>query len=216
MKKKAFGMFAVCCFPQTFVITCISRTVRLGLVGLLASALVSCALPTGDTSDLPNQIGLAPEQQSSLPPEAVVQSFFEDFNFAFNDPLLLEDVDRRGQWIDQLVSYFVPSERIEHRSLFAEAFRTYSTGQYLLGGNNETMTLEVRFDEETIESEITDNRALVRLPDAVVCVIITSGAATADDTCDDESDLDTLIGTEDGAVPLIRVGGRWFLTSDVE
>lgn len=199
----------------TFVLTCISCAVRLGLIGLLASVLVSCALPTGDTSDLPSQIGLPPEQQASLAPEAVVQSFFEDFNFAFNDPLIFEDADRRVQWIDQLVSYFVPSERIEHRSLFAEAFRTYSTGQYLLGGNNETMMLEVRFDEETIESEIIDNRALVRLPDAVVCVIITSGAATADDTCDDESGLDTLIGTEDGAVPLIRVGGRWFLTSDV-
>ncbi|MCG8350953.1 MAG: hypothetical protein MI924_24540, partial [Chloroflexales bacterium] len=76
-------------------------------------------------------------------PEAVAESFFEDFNLALSDPKLGE-TETRLSWSERLASYFAPAERIDQRIAFGQMLVNFNASQYQLG-EGQRLVFEVSF-----------------------------------------------------------------------
>jgi hypothetical protein len=178
------------------------------VAGLLIPALLAFAA-CGLTSE---EVVVGGEQGggSEIGPEQVAENFFEDLQSALKDPQLAND-DKRGQWVERLSSYFAPNERDDQRIALSSALDNFVAGLDKLAAN-ESLTLELRFDgvEKVSQSE---SRAMIRPINGSIYVLITratdSGIATL---YEDNVGLDELLGSQDGAVPVIRVGRAWYLT----
>jgi hypothetical protein len=177
------------------------------VLGLLAVALFLAAC-SGVT---PGQTTVQGDQSGGgLLPEAVAQSFFEDLRSALQDREITKD-DRRGVWVERLAGYFAPNERDDQRIALRTALDSFVTGRGDLEPN-ETLTLEVRFDNVEKVSE-SSNRAMVRLVNGSIYVLITrttdKGVVTL---YQDDVGLDRIFGSPDGSIPVIRIGRTWYLT----
>jgi hypothetical protein len=175
------------------------------LVFVVLLALAGCSLgaPGAAVS------GQAPGGGASKP-EEVVQSFFEDLRDALKDPALEND-ERRGQIAEQLANYFAPNERDDQRVALRDALDSFVHGLGRLDPS-ERLTLEVRFEHFQKLSE-DDDHALIRPVNGSIYVLISrttnSGVVTI---YEDSVGFDKILGREDGAVPVVRIGRSWFLT----
>jgi hypothetical protein len=151
------------------------------------------------TVSLDEDIGLG-----GVTPEAVVESFLEDFNTALADPALSEPTARQV-WANRLASYFAPSERADQRLVMREMFDSFARNnlQPVRGSKAEVVitydrTRANRIDEMTALVEVV---MTVRWRDAAGNVVFERSGA-----------LLRLIGREANGLPVIRVDGRWYLT----
>jgi uncharacterized lipoprotein YajG len=192
--------------PPTFQ-TASKRLFEKSLVVILVIllALAGCALPSNQTTVRGEQTA-----GSDLPPDRVAENFFDDLQRALKDQQLASD-DKRGQWAEQLASYFAPSERDNQRIALRSMLDNFVAGLGELE-SNEQMTIELKFDGVETVSE-NGNRALVRLVNGSINVLITrtteAGAVTL---YKDDVPLAKIIGGENGTVPVVRIGRAWYLT----
>ncbi|MGQ9480339.1 hypothetical protein [Chloroflexus sp.] len=153
-------------------------------------------------ADLEEDIGLG-----GVTPEAVVESFLEDFNTALADPMLREPTARQV-WASRLASYFAPSERADQRLLMQEMLNGFvnSNVQPARGSRAEVVitydrTRVLQADDLTALVEVVNGVITVRWRDAEDNVILERNGA-----------LLRLIGRETNGLPVVRVDGRWYLT----
>jgi hypothetical protein len=177
---------------------------RLLLATALLVLLAACGgLPSEAVPD-EAQIG-----GGGLSPESVTRSFFEDFGRALKDPNLADETIRNS-WVERLAGYFAPNERDALRETLESALASFAYDRAQLAAD-ETLTIEIRFDEPRSVRE--GDRALVKLPNASIFMQI---ARLTDHGpvpyYEQPISLDRVIGRDDGAVPAIRIGDRWFLT----
>ncbi|MBK9714699.1 MAG: hypothetical protein IPO81_25850 [Kouleothrix sp.] len=173
------------------------------LVALLL-ALAGCAMPRQET---PSQID---QPGGGVNPESVTQSFFEDLGSALKDPQLADD-DKRGAWAERLAGYFAPAERDDQRIALGSALDNFASGLGKLE-DNESLTLELRFERVVKISEAND-RARVRPVNGSIYVLITRSTTAGVVTLyEDNVSLDKIIGGDDGAVPVVRIGRTWYLS----
>lgn len=140
-------------------------------------------------------------------PEAVVESFLEDFNAALADPALREAATRQ-MWANRLASYFAPGERTDQRQAmremldgFANANTRPARGSRAEVAISYDRTRVLRTDERTALVEIVNAVMTVRWRDSEGNVVLERSSA-----------LLRLIGREESGLPVIRVDGRWYLT----
>lgn len=174
------------------------------LLAVLLLALAGCALSPQET---PSQID---QPGGGVNPEFVTQSFFEDLGSALKDPQLADD-DKRGAWAERLAGYFAPVERDNQRIALGSALDSFASGLGKLE-DNESLTLELRFERVEKISE-TNDRARVRPVNGSIYVLITRSTAAGVVTLyEDNVSLDKIIGGDDGAVPVVRIGRTWYLS----
>jgi len=175
------------------------------LVILVLLALAGCSLgaPSAAVS------GQVPGGGASTP-EEVVRAFFEDLRAALKDRTLAND-ERRGQIAEQLANYFAPNERDDQRVALRSALDSFVIGQGKLDPS-EQLTLEVRFEDFQKLFE-DDDRAMIRPVNGSIYVLISRTTSTGVVTeYEDSVGFDKILGREDGAVPVVRIGKSWFLT----
>lgn len=144
-------------------------------------------------------------------PESVVVSFFEDLGDALKDPSL-GSAERRGYWVDRLAGYFAPNERDDQRLALREALGSFAGDLEQLEAD-ETLTLELRGFERVRKVSEEGERATVQLPEATLYMLITRATESGPVTIYEQPiALSRLIGSAQNTVPLVRVGGRWYLT----
>ena len=180
------------------------RATRLLFVVLLL-ALAACGAAPGDAVSQADLAG-----GSRFGPESVAENFFKDLRDALKDPALADDAGR-SKWAEKLANYFAPNERDDQRVALRDALDSFVQGLGRLD-SSERLTLEVRFDNFQKVSE-TDDRALIRPINGSIYVLISrttnSGVVTI---YEDSVGFDKILGREDGAVPVVRIGRSWFLT----
>jgi hypothetical protein len=175
--------------------------VAIALLALLL--LAACGVTPGQATIQGSQGG------GSVSPEAVTESFFADLKQALKDPRLSDD-SRRGEWVEQLASYFAPNERDDQRIALRAALDSFATGLGKLEPN-EHLTLDLKIEGHQKVYE-TSNRAMVRLINGSIDVLITrTTSAGVQNLYEDSVPLDRIIGN-DGAVPVVRIGRSWYLT----
>ncbi|MFO7169736.1 MAG: hypothetical protein DIU80_017075 [Chloroflexota bacterium] len=189
-----------------------NRIIPLAAAALtLLFALAGCGTvpqPRAVPRVAPQEIG------GGFDPQQVVASFFGDLDDALHDPDL-RDATRRSYWVERLASYFAPNERDDQRVILSQALTSFVQDMAQLA-EDETLTLELRgFDnvEELPTDPADGQRATVRLPDAEIYMLITRAGPNGPVTIyEDTVGLDQLIGNPGKTVPLVNVGGRWYLT----
>lgn len=170
---------------------------------------------------LVNGCGTVPEGQAAREgvagvgaetPELIVASFFSDLAAALEDPALADPEVRRRR-AAELASYFAPNEREDQRDALNAAFLGLSAGRAQLAEGLE-LTLKLNFNSQQIRT-LGDggDQALVQMIDASLVRTVTR-TTDGGTFIEDEQivPLDRLIGRPDGAVPVVRIGDRWFLT----
>jgi hypothetical protein len=182
-----------------------TRAALLALLVLLA-ALSGC----GQVSETPTPA--AAESSGVNNPEPVVESFFEDLGAALNDPQLAQ-TDRRAYWVEQLAGYFAPNERDDQRLALREALGSFAEDLTRLE-SGEALTIEMHGFAQGRKSLSDDGlRATVELPDATITMLITQASDRGPITIYEQPiALSQVIGSSDNSVPLVRIGGRWYLT----
>jgi len=151
-----------------------------------------------------------PAGGSRFGPESVAENFFKDLHDALQDPKLADDATR-SRWAEKLANYFAPNEREDQRVALSTALDDFVSGRGRLE-QNESLTIDVRFGDVVKISE-NGNRALVRLTDASIYILITRTTDRGFVTLyEDDVPLSKIIGDTNGAVPVIRIGRTWFLT----
>jgi hypothetical protein len=145
-------------------------------------------------------------------PEPVVESFFEDLGKALNDPQLAND-ERRSYWVEQLAGYFAPGERDDQRLALREALGSFA-GDLSRLEDGEVLKIEMRGFRDSRKSLSADGtRATVELPDATISMLITQASDKGPITIYEQPiALSRIIGNATNSVPLVRIGGRWYLT----
>jgi hypothetical protein len=173
---------------------------------MLALALCGC----GQISATPTPA--AAEVSGVNNPEPVVESFFEDLGAALNDPRLAE-AERRTYWVEQLAGYFAPNERDDQRLALREALGSFAEDMAKLA-DGEALTIEMHGFTQGRKSLSDDGmRATVELPDATITMLITQASDRGPITVYEQPiALSQVIGSSDNSVPLVRIGGRWYLT----
>jgi hypothetical protein len=153
-------------------------------------------------------------------PRAAVEGFFEDLNKALADPRLAEDYETRVRWAEQLAGYFAPVERQRQRIAMGRMLDDVAASLRKLAdeaGPDEQMQvlLEARLQPtelRVLSQEAT--RAELHLGAATLHLKIARLRDGRQDPIYEQSEpLYRLLGRNDGSVPLVRVDGRWFLSS---
>ncbi|MBX0327121.1 hypothetical protein K2Z83_05420 [Oscillochloris sp. ZM17-4] len=166
---------------------------------LLILALAGCAAPAGLASDSASGGGPTPE--------GVVESFIEDLNSALRDPSLGNVEARRG-WAERLAGYFAPGERVDQRAAFSDTLAGFAdTSTSPVVGTK--ATLEITYSRAELLSRSGDE-ALVRVVDGAFNLrwLDDTGEVLRERT----GSLAEVIGQKDDGLPVIEVGGLWFLT----
>ncbi|NTV65515.1 MAG: hypothetical protein HGA65_18550 [Oscillochloris sp.] len=168
------------------------------LVGWL---LAGCANPPDDLADdAATGVG-----RSS--PEAAVDGFLEDLNFALRDPSLITTETQRS-WAERLAGYFAPGERLDQRVAFSEMLAGFAdTIQNPVVGAK--ATLEITYSRLELISRNGDS-ALVRVVDGSFHLrwLNVQGDVVRERT----GGLTDVIGQQSGGIPVIQVDRLWFLT----
>lgn len=186
---------------------------KLLALGLSAVVLAGCAsqAPAVRQDELPGAGGSIPE--------AAVEGFFEDLNRALADPSLGDD-ETRERWAETLAGYFAPSERIRQRAALARTLDAFlvSVDKAAAEGQPDEqtlVTLEIQPQPvmvRTLRQQAT--RAEVELVDARLYLKIMRVQGDRQRVIWEQTEpLQQLIGRQDGSVPLVRIDGRWFLSS---
>lgn len=144
-------------------------------------------------------------------PEAVTESFFEDFNLALSDPDLDKDETRRS-WSERLASYFAPAERIDQRIALGQMLAKFDASQHQLE-EGQHLVFEVSFTAVEVV-ERADDQARVRLIDGKLHVrrVLEHDDGNLEILREQERPLMETIGQTSGTIPVLRVNGLWFLT----
>lgn len=175
------------------------------LIVLVLLALAGCSFAPGQAAAPSGAVG-----GSDIGPDRVAENFFDDLASALKDSQIGDD-DKRGAWVDRLANYFAPSERDDQRIALRSALDNLVAGRGKLAPN-ETMSIDLRFDRIEKISQ-SDDRATVRPVNGSIYILITrttdAGVATL---YEDTVTLDKIIGSQDGSVPVIRIGRAWYLT----
>lgn len=167
--------------------------------------LAACGATPGETPATVAQTG-----GGGIGPEAVAHSFFADLSAALKDSTLVRD-ESRSYWVERLSGYFAPNERDDQRELLSNTLASFADGVSQLNPD-QTMTLDLRFDGVEKVSIDGDN-ALVRPRNADIYLVIAHTTDRGPITDYEQTiSLDTIIGRADGAIPVVRIGDRWFLT----
>jgi hypothetical protein len=167
-------------------------------------ALAGCSLGQAEAPQQDIQSG------GGISPERVAEDFFDDLGNALKDPQLAND-DKRSQWAERLAGYFAPSERDDQRIALRSSLDSFVAGLGELDPN-EDLTLELRM-EGIAKVDESGDRATVRPINGSIYILITRTANGGVSTLyEDTVALDKVIGGQDGAVPVVRIGRSWFLT----
>lgn len=165
---------------------------------LLAFGLAGCAAE-------PVEQELAGTGNSTA--EGIVESFLEDLNMALADPKLADAAVRRS-WAERLAGHFAPSERADQRAAMAAMLASYvdTAARPAVGSK---VSLEIGFSHVEQLSNNGDE-ALIRVVDGTITLrwLNESGEVVRERS----GPLTELIGEERGGLPVLRVGGRWFMT----
>lgn len=186
-----------------------SSILRAAIITLIM-LLAACGPAPGDSGSQVDTSG-----GSRISPDIVARRFFEDFGKALSDPDL-KNATRRSKLAEHLAEYFVPNERDDQRVALNTALDSYADGLARLNAN-QTLTLELRITEVRILSENGD-RALVRPVNGTATASIYLLIAHTDDRgavipeFEQEIGFDKMIGNADGAIPVVKIGDRWYLT----
>jgi hypothetical protein len=173
-------------------------SLRLLLALLLALGLWGCAAE-------PAEPELAGAGGSS--PQNIVESFLEDLNLALADKNL-DNANVRRSWAEILAGHFAPSERADQRTAMQDMLAAYAdTAARPAVGSKVSLTITFT-RTEVISSD--DNEALVRVVDGVLVLrwLDESGEVVRERT----GGLTELLGQTSGGLPVLRVGGSWFMT----
>jgi hypothetical protein len=164
----------------------------------LAVALAGCAA--------------APAEQElagagSPTPQGAVESFLAMLNKALADPGLGQ-AEARRVWSERLASYFAPSERADQRAAMGELLAQFAdaAARPAFGSKVE---LEVTYSGVELLSGGGDE-AVVRVVDGVLALrwVDENGEVVRERS----GALTDLIGQASGGLPVLRVGGAWFMT----
>lgn len=175
-----------------------ARGQRLSAIALLLLLLLAgCAAPPAEES----ASGGGPT------PEGVVDSFIEDLNHALQDPSL-GNPNTQHNWAERLAGYFAPGERIDQRAAFSAAlagFADTSTNP-VIGSRAE---LAISYSRVELISR-DGNQALVRVIDGSFELrwLDDQGQVLRERS----GGLTEVIGLPAAGLPVIEVGGLWFLT----
>ena len=144
-------------------------------------------------------------------PERMAANFFEDLRTALKDPQL-DNEQKRSAWVEQLSSYFAPSERPDVRVALSASLETFADGRTQLAPN-EDMTLDLRFDGVELV-DVSGARARVRPVNGSIDVLITRTTDTGSvyTLFEQSKSLNEIIGSPDGVVPAVRIGSTWYLS----
>ena len=176
------------------------------IVAVLAALLASCgAVPQPSPAPV-EQLG------GGISPETVTLDFFKDLGDALRDPNLRSD-DRRAYWVDRLAGYFAPNERDDQRLALREALGSFAHDLEGLA-EDEKLTIELRgFDLVEGDVAADGRQATVRLPEATIYMLITRATDQGPLTIYEQPiGFDRVIGSPEKSVPLVKIGGRWYLT----
>jgi hypothetical protein len=171
---------------------------RLLLALLLALGLTACAAE-------PVEQELAGTGNSTA--QGIVESFLDDLNTALADPALGSQAGRRS-WAERLAGHFAPSERADQRAAMGAMLAAYAdTAARPAVGSK--VSLQVGFSHVELITSSGDE-ALVRVVDGAIVLrwLNDDGEVLRERT----GALTELIGEERGGLPVLRVGGRWFMT----
>jgi hypothetical protein len=183
----------------------VTRHASFIILALALLLLAACGAAPGETTQPAEQTGVG-----GISPEAVAHSFFEDLGAALKDPVLGRD-ETRSYWVERLSGYFAPNERDDQREILSSTLASFADGVGQLNPD-QTLTLELRFDGVEKISGNGDS-AMVRPLHAAIYLVIAHTTDRGPVTDYDQTiGLDKIIGREDGAIPVIRIGDRWFLT----
>jgi hypothetical protein len=184
------------------------RVCMLLCVVFCAALLAACAQSSSE---------LEPEDTggSRISPDIVAQRFFESFGAALADPNL-SDSEHRAKLAELLAEFFSPNERNAQRIALNTSLANFAEGLKILDAD-EFLTLEMRLTDVRILSE-EDDYALVRPVNgnesASVYLFIgrTNERGVVYTIYEQEVPFEIVFGREDGAVPVVRIGDRWYLT----
>jgi hypothetical protein len=167
------------------------------------------------------QLGAAQSEQ--LPggggnyPASPVEGFFEDLNRALADPNL-RNYETRRERATQVASWFAPSERIRQRAAIERMFDEFIARIEQLEaeaqpGESTVVTFAITPQSEPRTLTQQESRATV-LVDGVLLLRIVRVQGESEQLLYDKSmPVAELIGRPDGAIPVIRIDDRWFLSS---
>lgn len=181
-----------------------------GLLWVLVLSVLLGACSRSESVLIPEDTG-----GSRISPDIVAQRFFESFGAALADPNL-SNSEHRAKLAEQLAEYFAPNERNVQRIALSTALANFAEGLKILD-DNEFLTLEMRLTDVQILSE-EDNSALVRpingTESASVYLYIgrTNDRGVVFTIFEQEVPFETVFGRADGAIPVVRIGDRWYLT----
>lgn len=170
--------------------------IRLLAIALLLLALAGCGAPPADDTS-----GGGPT------PEGVVESFIEDLNRALRNPGL-GDAQTQRSWAERLASYFAPGERIDQRTAFIDTLASFAdTSTSPVVGTKATLT--ITYSRAKLLSR-EGNEALVRVVDGAFDL---RWLNEKDEVLRERTgSLAEVIGHDSDGLPVIEVGGLWFLT----
>ncbi len=176
-------------------------TLILGVLLLLV--LAGCGAPVADDQD---DVGIGGNS-----PEAVVESFFEDFNRALQDPKLGDGETNRA-WAERLANYFAPIERVRQRTAMIRMLASFAYRQQQIA-EGQRLIIEITYTNAEVV-ERTDDRASVRLIDGKIRFQRVAERENGDRDVlrTQERGLMETLGQTSGVLPVLRVNGRWFMT----
>ncbi len=168
----------------------------------VACFLVACtAAPAADEASV----------GGGFSPESVTESFFEDLQRALRDPNLQQE-ETRSFWAERLAGYFAPAERDAQRVALRRALASFASGLRQLA-DDETVLFELRGLQPVEKVADDGERALVRLPSASISMTLMRTTERGSFVFYEQTiGLSQVIGRSDGAVPLVKIDGRWYLT----
>lgn len=164
---------------------------------LLALLLSSCS-----AAALEENVGLG-----GVTPEAVVESFLEDFNAALADPALNEAATRQ-MWANRLASYFAPSERSDQRLAMRDMLDGFASAN-TRPARGSRAEVTITYDRTRV-LRANDQTALVEVVNAIITVRWRDSEGNV--LLERNGALLRLIGREEHGLPVLRVDGRWYLT----
>lgn len=173
--------------------------------GLLPTLIMALALLLAGCAAAPAEEELA--GAGSPTPQGVVESFLAVLNEALASSELGDATVRRS-YAERLASYFAPSERADQRAAMGRmlaAFAETSTRPAL----GSTVRLEITYSGTEL-LERSGDEALVGVVDGTITLRWLDAENQV--VRERSGGLTELIGQTSGGLPVLRVGGSWFMT----
>jgi hypothetical protein len=175
------------------------------LIGCLVLLLLAaCGVPVEVEQD--------EQQLGGATPEDVAAIFVADLNAALSD-VELDQIETRRRWAGRLASSFAPVERVDQRYVLQQMLADYVDQRAALADDLE-LSLEISYEAIRVVNRQSDF-PLVRLIGGAIRLrevrVAENGYRSI--VSDQQYPLTDLLGQRgrDG-FPVVRVGGRWFLT----